>query len=342
LGYDYASPLNAELDSVKNKILIPTPLEHLVVKSRAGVPPIRSTIAANIDGSDWESLNLYGEIPDSLLYDFSILAVNPYKNNEYLVVREDSLFRSLDHGESLSFMIQDSRFGNVSADVFFEPDLDHYFINFSSWSPDPALSKDFWKIHSYNEEWQFEQIKPDAELNAISTDPSSSGKLFLGSETELFISTDYGDSHSLFMSFDDMITGLYKKPESDILYVLTKEELLEVNTVTNKSTSLRQLPVSNELEPHHNDLPHTVELHQNYPNPFNPATVISYQLPATRNVTLEVFDITGRRVATLVDGLQQAGQHETTFDASNLSSGVYFYRITAGDFVQSRQMVLVK
>lgn len=69
-------------------------------------------------------------------------------------------------------------------------------------------------------------------------------------------------------------------------------------------------------------------------------------------MTLEGYDISGRRIATLVDGLQQAGQHETTFDASNLASGIYFYRLhvhrslgaggKAGDFVQSRQMVLVK
>jgi len=88
--------------------------------------------------------------------------------------------------------------------------------------------------------------------------------------------------------------------------------------------------------------PGEFSLFQNYPNPFNPVTVIGYQLPAQSDVRLEVYDMLGRRVALLVDGLVQAGTHEITFDASMLASGVYLYRLTAGEFVQTRQMVLVK
>ncbi len=81
---------------------------------------------------------------------------------------------------------------------------------------------------------------------------------------------------------------------------------------------------------------------ENYPNPFNPVTVIRYELPQNSQVRLEVFDMLGRRVAVLVDGLIEAGTHEIPFDASNLASGVYLYRLTAGQVVQTRQMVLVK
>ncbi len=90
------------------------------------------------------------------------------------------------------------------------------------------------------------------------------------------------------------------------------------------------------------DLPREIELFQNYPNPFNPVTVISYQLPVHSEVRLEVFDLLGRRVAVLVDGILEAGAHEAAFDASNLASGVYIYRIQAGDFVQSKKMLLMK
>lgn len=89
-------------------------------------------------------------------------------------------------------------------------------------------------------------------------------------------------------------------------------------------------------------IPQKFSLSQNYPNPFNPTTVISYVLPAASEVTLEVFDMLGRRVAVLVDGTETAGRHEVRFDAGNLSSGVYIYRIRASQFVQTRQMVLVK
>lgn len=90
------------------------------------------------------------------------------------------------------------------------------------------------------------------------------------------------------------------------------------------------------------DKPVAYSLSQNYPNPFNPATVISFELPAASDVTLEVFDILGRRVAVLLDGTVSAGRHEVQFDASNLSSGMYIYRIRANNFVQTRQMTLVK
>lgn len=90
------------------------------------------------------------------------------------------------------------------------------------------------------------------------------------------------------------------------------------------------------------EIAQNVQLNQNYPNPFNPTTVIGYQLPESSDVTLEVFDMLGRSVAVLVDGRQSAGSHQAEFDASNLSSGVYLYRLSAGQTVQTRQMVLVK
>ena len=89
-------------------------------------------------------------------------------------------------------------------------------------------------------------------------------------------------------------------------------------------------------------IPVEYSLKQNFPNPFNPSTVISYQLAALSHVNLSVYDIAGRRVAELVNGWREAGQHEVTFDASNLASGMYFYQIQAGDYSAVRKMVLVK
>lgn len=83
-------------------------------------------------------------------------------------------------------------------------------------------------------------------------------------------------------------------------------------------------------------------LSQNYPNPFNPATIISYQLPANTLVTLKVYDILGREFQTLINERQTAGAHSVTFDASNLASGVYFYRMQAGEFIQTKKLVLMK
>ena len=83
-------------------------------------------------------------------------------------------------------------------------------------------------------------------------------------------------------------------------------------------------------------------LSQNYPNPFNPSTTINYSLAQSNNVTLEVFSIQGQRVATLVNGVQSAGTHSITFDASNLASGMYTYRLTSGTSVIVKKMMLLK
>ena len=83
-------------------------------------------------------------------------------------------------------------------------------------------------------------------------------------------------------------------------------------------------------------------LGNNYPNPFNPTTIIEYSLPVSSKVSLIIYNLRGQEVAKLVSGEMEAGYHKVTWDASNLSSGIYFYRLQAGDFVHTRKMVLLK
>ncbi len=83
-------------------------------------------------------------------------------------------------------------------------------------------------------------------------------------------------------------------------------------------------------------------LEQNYPNPFNPSTTISYTVPKTADVRINIFDVLGRRVALLVDDVVSAGTHTVTFRADHLASGVYFYVLHAADAHLVRKMVFVK
>ncbi|MBL0108594.1 MAG: T9SS type A sorting domain-containing protein [Ignavibacteria bacterium] len=96
------------------------------------------------------------------------------------------------------------------------------------------------------------------------------------------------------------------------------------------------------------EIPESFALHQNFPNPFNPVTKINYELPASRGervtnyVSLTVFDILGNEIKSLVNAKQTAGSYEVDFDGKGLSSGIYFYKLSAGSFSETKMMTLIK
>ncbi|PIW68969.1 MAG: hypothetical protein COW08_09715, partial [Ignavibacteriales bacterium CG12_big_fil_rev_8_21_14_0_65_30_8] len=90
------------------------------------------------------------------------------------------------------------------------------------------------------------------------------------------------------------------------------------------------------------ELPSKFELFQNYPNPFNPSTQIYYSVAKSGNVNLEIFDLLGRKIETLVNQFHSPGNYNVVFNAKNLSSGVYFYQLRAGSFSQVNKMILIK
>jgi hypothetical protein len=132
-------------------------------------------------------------------------------------------------------------------------------------------------------------------------------------------STDYLDirclaiaGQNLFAGTDD---GVWRRPLSE--------------TITSAGLPLAEFPTQ-------------FSLRQNYPNPFNPSTTIKFELPKSSVVTLSVFDILGREVSVLVNNRRDAGVYEVKFDGVNLASGVYFYRLRAGSFVETRKLILIR
>ena len=91
-----------------------------------------------------------------------------------------------------------------------------------------------------------------------------------------------------------------------------------------------------------NEIPSAYQLYQNYPNPFNPSTTITYSLPEDGFVKLAVYNMLGEEVAAIVNTTQKAGRYEVNFNASQLSSGVYIYRIEAANFTASKKLILIK
>jgi hypothetical protein len=97
-----------------------------------------------------------------------------------------------------------------------------------------------------------------------------------------------------------------------------------------------------ETENSQTALPSDYAITEAYPNPFNPTTAISYQLPTSSFVNLSVYDVAGNKVAELVNGMRDAGSHSVTFDGSKLASGIYLYKLMAGEFTTTQKMVLMK
>jgi hypothetical protein len=146
-------------------------------------------------------------------------------------------------------------------------------------------------------------------------------------DTPSFMYFDFSNSGLGWASFDG-ITGGDGSSVFDGLVVPIRAKINLVGGATDTETDAT--------------MPRTLALHQNYPNPFNPSTQIHFSLPQTSNVQLQVFDLLGRNVATLVDGPMASGQHQVSFDASDLTSGLYLYTITAGTQRISRTMTLIK
>ena len=107
-----------------------------------------------------------------------------------------------------------------------------------------------------------------------------------------------------------------------------------------KTGSLWKSPTA--VEEISTNIPSSFALEQNYPNPFNPSTTIQFALAKRSHVTLKLFDIIGREVTTLVDEKFGPGTHKVVLEANELPSGVYFYRLTAGRFVETRKLTLLK
>lgn len=104
----------------------------------------------------------------------------------------------------------------------------------------------------------------------------------------------------------------------------------------------QQLDLKTSVEQTSIELPDKFELHQNYPNPFNPTTTIGFALPEDAHVALIIYDLLGRQVAALLDENRQAGTHQVVFEAEQLPSGVYFYRIESKSFTKVRKLTLLK
>ncbi|NOY88453.1 MAG: T9SS type A sorting domain-containing protein, partial [FCB group bacterium] len=135
-----------------------------------------------------------------------------------------------------------------------------------------------------------------------------------------------------------------KNPDHTLTFIhedKTKMANHEVDYLDNITPDLENISVSLSSVSGEG-VPESYALYQNYPNPFNPSTQISFDLPVTSYVNLTIYNVLGQKVITLIDKNMDAGRHEVEWDASNNSSGIYFYRISAENFSQTKKMLMLK
>lgn len=169
----------------------------------------------------------------------------------------------------------------------------------------------------------------DHSVNVLYTDGSN---LFAGTNTNIFVSTDTG---STWKNISPKVDSLGANA-----LVVYNSYLFAGNGGGAWRYPISQLITGVKIPP--SQAPSNCFLQQNYPNPFNPTTVISYHLATNSFVILEIYDMLGRKQKTLVNELQTAGTHSVTFNANNLSSGVYFYRVSTGSYVNTKKLMLLK
>jgi hypothetical protein len=238
------------------------------------------------------------------------------------------------------------------------------WIRFSEQGSFSTTYGDALQLYPYTQQYAvLATQKEEGELTDIGHFPIASGddKLEIplytdvtAAGTYILTATDLDLPVTTTLFLKDLYTGETVQIDNQFEYSFTVSQagrqvspdqgLVCSDTPTQAKTTAAQprFIITNESFPGENELPEKIVLNQNYPNPFNPTTVISYELPQSSEVSLQVFDISGRLITTLNEGYAEAGTHTATFDAGNLSSGVYIYTLQAGDVVLNRKLTLIK
>jgi hypothetical protein len=160
------------------------------------------------------------------------------------------------------------------------------------------------------------------------------GREYMNDSTSIFSDTTCGDYHRMLPTGTYTLT--FKAPNHYPKTISGVYAKMDSTTILN----VKLRPMSTGISG--TETPISFSLSQNYPNPFNPATNIKYQIAKNNFVTLKIYDILGKEIMTLVNERQSTGLYEIQFDGSKLSSGIYFYKLTSGDFSDVKSMILIK
>ena len=303
------------------------PFQAFWVKANASAPELSVQPAARSENNDNSTLFKENEIPKP------VIALE-------LTAGEKSATTAFRFGESYDI-------GFTNQDAYYLTPLTDSFVYFYSVNSDnPTLLK---RLPVDSDE----TIEIPIEAGAYVEGSPYSGRATLRVSSFEAIPEEW--SVELVDRFDDRTINLKEIEEYSFLlsstaqkrridknhFMTAKNPVFKQDVAEERFVIRIQQSVSRENS-FENEIPAQLTLRQNYPNLFNPTTVISYDLPVNSQVNLAVYDMMGRRVATLVNEDVAAGTHRVQFDASSLSSGTYMYRLKAGGTIQTKKLTLIK
>ena len=320
-----------------------------------------ATMISTDGGYHWKGLSSDRQSfsPDSLI-PAAFLSVAPYNANLAFFDSTETngltyLEQTKDGGDTLSIVDTTQGTWHINQSVgyyqswhssfYYDPDTTHIYAvaqvphNDTTWYQLRGSAKQ-------GDAGSWQTLFQDTTRFYVSLDQNQTGVLFLAEGRKIYKFDNYGAditlSQSPWQTLPDTsgaIVGIYKHPGQDIVYALTDSSLLKITpsgiyTLAHITTGIEQ--------PGSNRKPGQFVLHQNYPNPFNPTTTIRYELARPGPVRLTVYNVLGQQVSVLVNARQPAGTHQVTFNASQLASGVYFYRLRASNKVFVKKMLVMK
>ena len=311
------------------------------------------------DGSQWTDIQIGFEL-------FATKCISISHSGTILVGGADTLYRSTDVGASWSILPQDIIFyGSIITIIFDSSDiayagsvwgacystndgeswnvlgafrLEHYISSLAITSTNEIVAGTYghgvYKVNGFSSTWTPIGLTGKSSLSMIT---NKKGEVFLGRSNGEVLKY-IGDT-----SWVSLGTGI----PSTYVWCLALDSLDYMYAGTANGTVYKSNnTVTEVINNFPNELKHFF-LKQNYPNPFNPTTTISYQIPARGVVTLKVYDLLGREVATLINEEKPAGSYEVQFNSHsgnvrNLTSGIYFYQLKAGNYLETNKMILLK
>jgi len=179
------------------------------------------------------------------------------------------------------------------------------------------------------------EARPNGSIIWMEVVLTETGKAWaVGLDGKIAHSTDWGYTWQMQESgVSDILWGIHfiNDNEGWVVGQISSQWGVMLHTTNGGVTDVNETSIATQFE-----------LYQNYPNPFNPTTTIRYQIPERSFVTLRVFDVLGNEVVSLLNEEKEAGSYESTFDAEGLSSGIYFYQMKAGKYIETKKMIMMK